>query len=105
VAQVKDSKEYAQAIALTPTFRSFAAKANLDADLQRKVSHIVALYYMDEASIAATTVDPNRAAKMRRQLRQHMDVRVRAAIPQESWMAFEESGLLPAVSGARDSHS
>lgn len=93
---VSDSNEYAEKIAGTPTFKAFAKNANIEAEKQRTVSRLVALYYMDEASLTATVSDREKLGRMRQQLRQHMDTRVRASIPQSSWDAFEQSGLLPA---------
>jgi hypothetical protein len=92
---IHDSKEYAQKIEDTDAFRSFASRASLDPNGQREVSHIVALYYMDDASLVASSFDNTKLASMRRQLRRHMDARVRAKIPPSSWDAFEQSGLLP----------
>jgi len=91
-----DSFEYAKAIADTPEFKAFAGGANLTGDQQRDVSHIVALYYMDDASLKNATTDAEKLASMRRQLLVHMHVRVRAKIP-ASWAAFEQSKLLPPV--------
>ena len=91
-----DSFDYAKAIADTPEFKAFAGGAKLTGDQQRDVSHIVALYYMDDASLKNATTDAEKLASMRRQLLVHMHVRVRAKIP-ASWAAFEQSKLLPPV--------
>jgi hypothetical protein len=95
VQAIHDSKEYAQKIAESDAFRSFASRAKLDADGQHEVSHIVALYYMDDASLVASSFDNDKLVSMRRQLLRHMDARVRAKIPQATWDDFEQSKLLP----------
>jgi hypothetical protein len=94
---VNDSHEYAQRIAQSQAFKQFAQTANIEPDKQEKVALLVALYYMDEASIVSTTTDSEKVGRMRRQLRQHMDARVRAAIPPSTWDTFEQSGLLPVI--------
>jgi hypothetical protein len=94
---VQDANEYADQIGQSLKFQSFARKANLDPKLQGEVAHILAYYYMDESSILATQTDLKKVASMRRQLRQHMDVRIRAKLPKSSWSDFEETELLPFV--------
>jgi hypothetical protein len=92
-----DSYEYASAIEETPEFQMFASSAALTPDQQRQVSHILALYYMDDASLQnMNTDDAAKLASMRRQLLVHMHVRVRAKIPQ-AFEVFEQSKLLPPV--------
>jgi hypothetical protein len=94
---VKDANEYADRIAQSPAFQAFARKESLEPKLQGEVAHILAYYYMDESSILATQADLNKVASMRRQLRQHMDVRIRAKLPKSSWTDFEDTELLPSV--------
>lgn len=92
-----DSYEYASAIEESPEFQMFASSAALTPDQQRQVSHILALYYMDDASLKnMNTDDAAKLASMRRQLLVHMHVRVRAKIPQ-AFEIFEQSKLLPPV--------
>jgi hypothetical protein len=104
VTAFRDSKEYARIIADTDAFKAFANRANLSPDAQAGVSHVVALYYMDDASLQGSTQDPKQLASMRRQLLEHMHIRVRAKIP-ESWEAFEASGLLPPLDAAGSGHT
>lgn len=92
----RDSNDYAREIAQKPEFRSFASSANLTPDEQAQVSHIVALYYMDDASLRNSTTDAEKLSSMRRQLLIHMHVRVRSKIPSK-WEAFERANLLPSV--------
>jgi hypothetical protein len=93
----RDSNDYAREIAETTKFKAFASSASLSPDEQAQVSHILALYFMDEESLRNTASDPEKYASMRRQLLVHMHVRVRAKIPSK-WEAFEEADLLPRVS-------
>ena len=91
-----DSFENARLVAETDEFKAFASSANLTADEQRQVSHIVALYYMDDAALQSKAVDAEKLLSMRRQLLIHMHVRVRAKIP-NAWAEFERTKLLPPV--------
>jgi hypothetical protein len=92
-----DSREYASAIAESPEFKQFAGTATLTDEQKQQVSHIVALYYMDDASLQnMNTNDAEKLASMRRQLLVHMHIRVRAKIP-DAFEAFERSTLLPPV--------
>jgi hypothetical protein len=92
----RDSNDYAREIADKPAFKAFASSANLTADEQTQVSHILALYQMDDASLQNVTKDPDKLASMRRQLLIHMHIRVRSRIPSK-WEAFEQANLLPSV--------
>jgi hypothetical protein len=92
----RDSNDYAQEIAETTKFKAFASSASLTPEEQGQVSHILALYFMDDESLRNTAADPEKLASMRRQLLVHMHVRVRAKIPNK-WEAFEQAELLPAV--------
>jgi hypothetical protein len=92
-----DSREYASAIAESPEFKQFAGAVTLTDEQKQQVSHIVALYYMDDASLQnMNTKDVDKLASMRRQLLVHMHIRVRAKIP-DAFESFERSKLLPPV--------
>lgn len=93
----RDSNDYARGIADKPAFKAFASSANLTPDERAQVSHILALYSMDDESLRNSTKDPDKLSSMRKQLLIHMHVRVRTKIPTK-WEAFEQSNLLPSVS-------
>jgi hypothetical protein len=90
----RDSKEYAKEIADKAEFQAFASSASLTPDEQVQVSHIVALYMMDDESLRSSITDAEKLASMRKQLLIHMHIRVRAKIPTK-WEAFERTTLLP----------
>jgi len=91
-----DSHENARLVADSDEFKAFVSNAKLTDDQQRLVSHIVALYYMDDEALRNKTTDAVKLASMRRQLLIHMHVRVRTKIP-DAWDAFERTKLLPPV--------
>ena len=95
----RDSKEYAREISEKTEFKAFASSENLTPEQQQQVSHIVALYYMDDESLKNSTSDEVKLASMRCQLLMHMHIRVRRKIP-DKWDAFERTNLLPPVTEA-----
>lgn len=100
----RDSNDYAHEIAEKPEFKAFASSAGLTQEEQAQVSHILALYSMDDESLRNSTKDAEKLSSMRRQLLIHMHVRVRTKIPAK-WEAFEQSHLLPSVTDFGNSPS
>ena len=90
----RDSKQYAKEVADKAEFQAFASSASLTPEEQAQVSHIVALYMMDDESLRGSITDADKLASMRKQLLIHMHIRVRAKIPTK-WEAFERTTLLP----------
>lgn len=84
-----------QRVADSAAFRAFVKDARLDADQQRTIARIVALYHRNDASLEATTTSAERAT-MHRQLVGDTVAQIQVRIPQSSWDAFARSGLVAA---------
>lgn len=76
-------------------FNVFAEATALEEALEIEVARTVALYRLNDQSLEVTSTDPEELKMFRRRLLEDTVVRLRAQIPAEAWVSFDESGLLP----------